>query len=105
MTERFGSRLERATPDNVRAFAAWFHEQQGAGREEGRYVLTDEPGASLEGAMKGFLDDALEQEPEQARQRLWVVLLELWYGVLEVHDEPRFERMFGDIPLPDEPDA
>lgn len=101
--ETFGQDLERANPENVREFVTWFLDTESGRRPGEHYELSGEPDASVEAGLKAFLLDALTAAPEPARQQLWVALLEIWYGVLETDAEARFERIFRDIPSPDEP--
>lgn len=103
----FGSRLERATPENVRQFAAWFqHECNRPTLAHGRYVLEGDPELSLEGGVKAFLAHTAGDDAETARQRLWVALLEIYFGIIEVAGEEIFAPIFRDLRLPeDDPDG
>lgn len=102
--ERFGVGLTNATPANVRAFAAWFHEQQEVPErnEDRRYVLPDLPCESAETGLKRFFEEMLEEDAELARQRLWVSLLEFCYGVVETDYRTRLDRLFSDLFPPDQ---
>jgi hypothetical protein len=98
-----GPGLANATPDNVRAFVAWFNAQSAADSGEpgvipvhGVFELDGVAPATLEGGVKAFLDRLLVGEPEEARQRLWVALLELWYAVVEEGEAERLGGLFGE---------
>lgn len=81
-----GADLERATPDTVRRFVAWFHAESGADTfVAGRYLLTGEPDVDLTAGVRRFLSAALDAPAEEGRQHLFVSALELWFAVL---DEP-----------------
>ena len=101
--QTFGPRLDNATPAGVQEFATWFAGEiaaetgeTGVIKEAGRYVLDETTPLSLEGTVKAFLDGLLDIDSEEARQRLWVALLELWYSVLEYGDEERLRALFRD---------
>lgn len=95
--QTFGPRLERATPANVAEFAARLQDETAPRWGDGRYLLGADVAESYEGAVKQFLVDSLESEPETARQALWLALLELWFSVIEVEASERFGRLFDDL--------
>lgn len=97
----FGRRLENLTPDGVREFTARFYAGLDTVDADGRYDLGDGPLDTPEGVVKRFLVDSLESDSEQARQQLWVTLLDLWFAVFEVDESERMERLFGDLPPPE----
>lgn len=102
-----GPELSQATPDNVRALVAELqaelartHGDRGVVPTAGRYVLPDTdapPPLSLEASVKAFLGAQLVGEPETARQRLWLALLELWFAVLAHGEEERLAALFAGL--------
>lgn len=93
-----GRDLEHATYQNVRDFVAWFHDEaEETPISMGAYLLADEPDPTIESGIRRFLAEAMIADPEEARQRLWVHALELWYSMLESDDEESFGNLFADF--------
>lgn len=94
-----GPRLQHATVQNVRELIAWFDRQSGDHpREDGRLVLVGDPDATAESTALAFLADCLRADPEAARQHLWMALLDVWYGLIEVEAAESFDPLFEDLP-------
>ncbi len=96
-----GPRLQHATVASARQLVAWFDEQSGSlPREGGRLLLEGDPAATLESSTRAFLDESLRAEPEEARQRLWMALLDVCYGMFESEAAEDLGALFEDLPPP-----
>jgi hypothetical protein len=90
----FGPDLAKATPANVNEFFARLEQEDFRLTSPGVLDL-DEPTASYEGIIKGFLADSLRQEPAAAVLHLWKFACQLAFGMVEQHEIRRLERLSG----------
>ena len=100
---RLGPGLEHATVQSVRELVAWFDEQSGANERapDERLLVEGDPDASPEGSLKAFLASQLVSQPEEARQQLWMALLDAWFGIFELEAEEELGTLFRELPPPD----
>ena len=75
--ERFGDRLERATPEALAQFLAELQPQL-PGSQSGGVFEVDGAAGSYEEAMRDYFAEMLAARPERAAASLWVTAAEMW---------------------------
>lgn len=75
--ERFGERLERATPEALAQFLAEIQPELPGSQSGGTFEL-DGAAGSYEEAMRGYFAEMLAARPERAAASLWVTAAEMW---------------------------
>ncbi|MEI6511769.1 MAG: hypothetical protein WCO51_00640 [bacterium] len=94
---QFGPDLHRATPANVRDFLAILQKHH----VESQPLILNEKQSTLEDILKDFFARALDMPKDEAIILLWVLGLELSFGIIEDHLEnhlPSFFKSLEDTP-------
>ena len=96
--EEFGSRLERATPANVRDFLDRMQLRLHQDAQQGQpYVIEEECRASsYEEIVSSFFSRALDYPAEQSLIMLWLLAFEQHFAMLEEDYARRYVMIFGE---------
>ncbi|HEY3376650.1 MAG TPA: hypothetical protein VGL77_04065 [Armatimonadota bacterium] len=95
----FGSKLEHATPANVRRFLNRMHLELGDYASDGQpFVIPREDATNYEQVVAEFLSRVLKTPPEQGIMLLWIFASELFYARLgEQYEEKLSDLLYFDL--------